>query len=363
MLRFLHAADFHLDSPFAGLPPRLAAQRRRELRELPERLLHWTEEHPVDLVLLSGDLLDGANVYRDTAEVLRDALGRMDARVFIAPGNHDWYGPGSPWAELAWPENVHIFTSARVESVELPELNAVVHGAAFTAAEQTESLLKGFRAPADGRAHLMVLHGELDGGGRYNPVPSALAAESGLHYLALGHIHRRDIRYTGQTLCAWPGCPEGRGFDETGERGFYAGELEAAGRVSLEFVPFARRRCEILEADVTGRPPLEAVTAALPADTADHLYRILLTGETGPAGGEPERIREALADRFFTLEVRDCTRMAEDVWARAEEDSLRGLFLRELRSRLEGAATEEERQTIQRAARYGLAALDRRDLG
>ena len=104
MLRFLHAADFHLDSPFAGLPPRLAAQRRRELRELPERLLHWTEEHPVDLVLLSGDLLDGANVYRDTAEVLRDALGRMDARVFIAPGNHDWYGPGSPWADLAWPE-------------------------------------------------------------------------------------------------------------------------------------------------------------------------------------------------------------------------------------------------------------------
>ena len=56
-------------------------------------------------------------------------------------------------------------------------------------------------------------------------------------------------------------------------------------------------------------------------------------------------------------------RAAEDVWARAEEDSLRGLFLRELRRRLSEASSEEERHTIQQAARYGLAALDRRDLG
>ena len=73
-------------------------------------------------------------------------------------------------------------------------------------------------------------------------------------------------------------------------------------------------------------------------------------------------LREALADRFYALEVRDRTRMAEDVWARAGEDSLRGLFLRELRTRWDGAETEEERETVTRAARFGLAALDHRDL-
>ena len=32
MLRFIHAADFHLDSAFAALTPRQAAARRRESR-------------------------------------------------------------------------------------------------------------------------------------------------------------------------------------------------------------------------------------------------------------------------------------------------------------------------------------------
>ena len=107
----------------------------------------------------------------------------------------------------------------------------------------------------------------------------------------------------------------------------------------------------------------ESGEAALPEDTARHLYRVILTGETGEAGAGAEALQEALADRFYALEVRDRTRMAEDIWRRAEEDSLRGAFLRELRRRWEEAKTEEERETVTRAVRFGLAALDHRDLG
>ena len=108
--------------------------------------------------------------------------------------------------------------------------------------------------------------------------------------------------------------------------------------------------------------PLAAVEEVLPADTERDLYRIILTGERSEDVDLPA-LRAALEGRFYALALRDDTRMAEDVWARAEEDSLRGLFLRELRRRLEAASTEEERRTIRQAARYGLAALDRRDLG
>ena len=73
-------------------------------------------------------------------------------------------------------------------------------------------------------------------------------------------------------------------------------------------------------------------------------------------------LQEVFADRFYALEMRDHTRMAENIWARAEEDSLRGLFLRELRVKWNAAATEEERETVTRAVRFGLAALDHRDL-
>ena len=365
MIRFLHGADFHLDSAFGALPAQRAAERRRESRELLFRLADYVNGHDIDLVLLAGDLFDSASPFRETGEQLAAALGQMRARVFVAPGNHDWYGPGSPWETETWPENVTVFRERAMTAAEVPELDLVVHGAAFTGPDQPESLLAGFTAPADGKVHIGLLHGELDGAeDRYDPIRREEVSASGLAYLALGHVHKRMEPLTlGRTVCAWPGCLEGRGFDELGEKGFYEGTISDSGEVSLTFVPFARHRYEILEVDVTGKDPRVAVEAALPPDTAGDLYRILLTGETAEGGAGAAALREALADRFDTLEVRDRTRMAEDLWQRAGEDSLRGLFLRELLSRRKQAGTQEEREEIELAARFGLAALDHRDLG
>ena len=365
MIRFLHGADFHLDSAFGALPAQRAAERRRESRELLFRLADYVNGHDIDLVLLAGDLFDSASPFRETGEQLAAALGQMRARVFVAPGNHDWYGPGSPWETETWPENVTVFRERAVTAEEVPELDLVVHGAAFTGPDQPESLLAGFTAPADGKVHIGLLHGELDGAeDRYDPIRREEVSASGLAYLALGHVHKRMEPLTlGRTVCAWPGCLEGRGFDELGEKGFYEGTISDSGEVSLTFVPFARHRYEILEVDVTGKDPRVAVEAALPPDTAGDLYRILLTGETAEGGAGAAALREALADRFDTLEVRDRTRMAEDLWQRAGEDSLRGLFLRELLARREAAEDEAARAEIDLAARFGLAALDHRDLG
>ncbi|MCI9643855.1 MAG: DNA repair exonuclease [Oscillibacter sp.] len=365
MLKFIHAADFHLDSAFAALSAGRAAERRRESRELPFRLADYVNAHGVQLVLLAGDLFDSAAPYRETGEALAEALGRMKAQVFAAPGNHDWYGPGSPWVTVDWPENVHVFRESAMASVDLPDLGAAVHGAAFTSPDQGTSLLAGFSAPEDGRIHLGLLHGETGPAeARYNPLRREEVSASGLDYLALGHIHKRgEPRTYGRTLCAWPGCLEGRGFDELGEKGFYEGTI-GGGNVSLSFVPFAGRRYEVLEVDVTGKPsPRAAVEAALPGDTANNLYRILLTGEAGEGGGDAKALETALAGRFYALEVRDHTRVAADIWARAGEDSLRGLFLRELRARWDAAGDEAEREAVVQAVRFGLAALDHRDLG
>ena len=363
MLKFIHAADFHLDSAFGALPARQAAARRRESREMLFRLSNYVNSNGIDLVLLAGDLFDSGSVYAETREQLAQALGQMEARVFIAPGNHDCYGRG--WETTHWPDNVHIFRENHLSAVEIPEWNLVVHGAAFTSPEQTDGFLTGFTVPKDGMRHIAVLHGELESAQpRYAPLRKEEVAASGLDYLALGHVHKRMVPQTlGKTVCAWPGCIEGRGFDELGEKGFCEGTLDDEGKVSLKFVPFARRRYEILEVDVTGQEVRAAVEAALPEETAQHLYRILLTGETGETGADTVALQEALAERFYLLDIRDHTRMAENLWARAEEDSLRGLFLRELRTRWSAAGTEEERERVTQAARFGLAALDHRDLG
>ena len=69
----------------------------------------------------------------------------------------------------------------------------------------------------------------------------------------------------------------------------------------------------------------------------------------------------ALEPRVFALRLKDETRLRRDVWERAGEDSLRGVFLRMLRDRYGSARTDAEREEITRAARWGLAALDGRE--
>ena len=90
-IRILHAADLHLDSPFEGLPAAKAAQRRQEQRELLKKMANTAEAEQVQLVLLSGDLLDSDSAYTETAEELVRALGGMSVPVIISPGNHDFY--------------------------------------------------------------------------------------------------------------------------------------------------------------------------------------------------------------------------------------------------------------------------------
>ncbi|NLU23771.1 MAG: DNA repair exonuclease [Clostridiales bacterium] len=362
MVKLIHAADFHLDSAFGALPEEKARQRRQESRETMHRLVDFANEQAVELLLLAGDLFDSDQTYCETGEELSAALGRFHGQVVIAPGNHDFYSARSAYARLVWPENVHIFRSAAIEKISFPELNCTVYGAAFTAPEETDgTVLDGFQAENDGTVHLMVLHGELGvPGSRYRPLSREKVAGSGVDYLALGHIHQYSgLQRCGDTMCAYSGCIEGRGFDELGDKGFLMGTA-APGCTQLRFVPFARRRYQIIEVDITDREPLEAVREALPEQTAQDIYRIVLTGEAEESLS-CSAVQKELAENFYMLEVRDRTRVKEDIWARAEEDSLRGLFLKDLRARYE-KAPEDQRAQIEMAVRFGLAAMDNRDM-
>ena len=351
MLTIIHGADFHLDAPFAALPADKARERRGEQRELLTRLADLVEERRADLVLLSGDLLDGGETYQETVQALARCLGGLPCPVFIAPGNHDYYDARSVYAGTAWPDNVHIFSTVAVESVELPGLSCVVHGAAFTTPQADRSPLLGFSAPRDGNTHLMVLHGDVENRSRYGPVTLEDIAASNLTYLALGHVHAcSGLQRAGDTFWAYTGCPEGRGFDETGDKGVLAVTVDGGGAVSAEFVPLAKRHYEILTVDVTGaESPAAALEAALPAAPTGDCCRIVLTGERDT----PPDIAAltALAEpRYYSLTLRDHTRERRELWARSGEDSLTGLFLRTLKS--------GQPEGLELAARFGLAALE-----
>jgi DNA repair exonuclease SbcCD nuclease subunit len=356
-LRILHAADLHMDSPFEALGPEKAAQRRGEQRELLEALADLAKESGAELLLLAGDLLDSDSAYAETAELLGTALGRLEIPVFIAPGNHDFYSRRSPYSRMRPPQNVHIFRSPSIGCVPMPALGVRVWGAGYDS-PSCPPLLRGVTAEKEPDVlDILLLHGET---GRpespYCPVAESELARSGMDYAALGHIHAfSGLRRAGNCFYAWPGCPEGRGFDERGEKGVILAEL-APGACELRFVPLGGRRYEVLTVRV-GDNPLADVPAALPEGTARDIYRIVLTGECDAPPDIPA-ITRALEERFFALTVRDRTVPRRDIWERAGEDSLHGLFLRRLRALYDKAEDEAGRAAVVMAVRAGISALE-----
>ncbi len=354
MLHILHAADLHLDAPFAALPAERARVRRDEQRLLLDRLADTAIERGADLVLLSGDLLDHQQTYRETAQALAAALGRIPAPVVIAPGNHDFYHPSSLYAAPIWPENVHIFQTDAPQMMTLAGCR--VYGAAFTGPFRDDSPLAGVRVPA-GEVSVMACHGDVGGSGRYGSIPAEDIAASGLSYLALGHVHTcSGLQRAGGTFWAYPGCPEGRGFDETGDKGGLWVTIDDAGKVTAEFVPLARRRYEIVACDLTGRDPAEAAALALSRGSREDICRLVLTGQAQRV--DLAALGRAVEGLRWAVSLRDHTRLPQDLWSREGEDSLTGLFLRDMRDRMKKAKDEDEAALLDRAVRFGLAALE-----
>lgn len=345
MIKILHSADWHLDSPMQGFTDVQREHLRRELLEIPGKLAALCRREQCDMVLLAGDLFDGAYT-RQSYHALYTALEEMVVPVFITPGNHDYLGTQSPWITENWPKNVHIFTRPVIEKVDLPALGCCVYGAGFTAMD-CEALLGDFRTEEDNKVKIGIFHGDPTmAASPYNPISRQQVQRSELSYLALGHIHKRGEFTVGKTLCAWPGCPMGRGYDEQGEKGVLLVTLDE--QTSARFVPLDTTRFY----DLQCHP--ENLDAILPAVGSDDYYRITLTGEwNGPDVGALQK----KFSRFPNLVLRDNTIAPIDVWERAGKDNFEGVYFGLLQQAWENAQ-EPEKEEILLAAKLSRQLLE-----
>jgi len=215
-------------------------------------------------------------------------------------------------------------------------------------------MLEDFRAQSVERYRLGVFHGDaLSSDSPYCPVTQAQVRSSGLHYLALGHTHKAGSFRAGQTLCAWPGCPMGRGWDETGEKGVWIVTLEDDVQQRFVSLPLTRFYEHTLE---VGEDPLEDIRRVLPGSSGDY-HRINLVG---PGRADAEALRRALKE-YPNLWIRDFTEPPVDLWAGAGEDSLEGSFFALLRQAA-GEASGEERRQIELAASLSRRLLEGREV-
>ncbi len=350
-MKILHSADWHMDSAFSGRTEAQSVYLRQELLKIPRKIADLCRSENCDLLLLAGDLFDGAYT-KESYQAVYDALKEVRIPVFIAPGNHDFCQPNSPYIRENWPENVHIFTHTAVESQSLPELDCRVYGAGYTAMD-CPALLEDFRAKGPEKWQIGVFHADpAASGSPYCPVTAQQVHISGLQYLALGHIHKGGSFRSGNTLCAWPGCPMGRGFDEPGQKGVILVTLE--DQVGARFMPLDTPRFFDETLDV-GEDPSAALGAMLPAAATNDIYRVTLTGYCG--GVETQALRKAFA-HIPNLELRDRTVPETDIWSHMDQDSLEGMYFRILHEAMDNTDSQRLERCIQLAARISRQILD-----
>ena len=343
-MKILHSADWHLCSPLQGRSEAQTQLLKAHLLQIPGKVTALCRAEGCDMMLLSGDLFDGP-YDADTFRVLYKALEEAAVPVLITPGNHDFADPNSPWLTQRFPENVHIFTRPVIESVDVPSLGCRVYGAGFTAMD-CPPLLEDFHAAADLPA-IGVLHGDpTQNASPYNPITQAQVRQSGLLYLALGHIHKGGSFRSGNTLCAWPGCPMGRGYDEEGEKGVLIVTIEDT--VTTRFVPLGTPQFFDLECT-----PAE-LESLLPPVGNQHFYRITLTGESEALDLAELMVRYA---RFPNLELRDRTVPPVDIWRTLGEDSFEGTYFGLLHNAF-ASADEETQRKLKLAAKISRQILD-----
>lgn len=395
MVKLIHTADLHLDSAFRSRFTKEEAENRRQKQLMAwKELLSFAVEKKVQGILIAGDLFDSPVVSHGTMDFFLSTISEHpEISFFYLRGNHDTENTFRYQENL--PKNLFLFSEkgkkyrlndrlllAGVEygtrDISFGENEGDTQGAG-QAAEQgigqenahgAEALSKSeseseeeskFLKLKEEDCNILLLHGALYQG---TPKGEAVQGEEGiflknleklpLSYIALGHIHKGgEGKLNNGALWAYPGCLQGRGFDEEGERGFlYLKVEEEKKEIRKEFIPIKKGEFRILEIELLEDEGTLACLKKIEVEmekagiAKEDSLRIILKGKKGL---EQERnlryLQLQLQDSVFFLEIRDECELS---WNREEamkEKSLKGEFLRVLAA-ADNLSKEEQEEII-----------------
>lgn len=352
MIKVIHCADLHLDSPMeTHMNATQASERNTELIHSFVRLTEYAIEHDVRAVVIAGDMFDGKRVKKRTVEEVLDAIRRTASVDYLyLAGNHDEVA--NAFADQDIPNNLKMFgrewrtyeyNEVAISGIEICERNA-------------ESLYQDV-PHKDGVANIITMHGIAGTGSGEGKIDLNQLKNKGIDYLALGHIHtysEQALGYNG--VCCYAGCLEGRGFDECGAKGFVLLTINE-GHIRHEFVPFSRRQLHHILIDISGLTKnseiAEKMKKAVQEIPAKDMVEFVLTGGVDPTANIAisylQNVMNGLG--FFFSKVKNETHMAIDPEDYKNDISLKGEFIRLV---LASDASEEDKATM---IRTGMQAL------
>ena len=395
MVKLIHTADLHLDSAFRSRFTKEEAENRRQKQLMAwKELLSFAVEKKVQGILIAGDLFDSPVVSHGTMDFFLSTIAEHpEISFFYLRGNHDTENTFRYQENL--PKNLFLFsdkgkkyrlndrlllagveygtkdisfgenkgaTQGAGQAAEQAVEQETVHGAEALSKNETESEEESkFLKLKEEDCNILLLHGALYQG---TPKGDSLQGEEGiflknleklpLSYIALGHIHKGgEGKLNNGALWAYPGCLQGRGFDEEGERGFlYLKVEEEKKEIHKEFIPIKQGEFRILEIELLEDEGTLACLKKIEEEmekasiSKEDSLRIILKGKKGL---EQERnlryLQLQLQDSVFFLEIRDECELS---WNREEamkEKSLKGEFLRVLAA-ADNLSKEEQEEII-----------------
>ncbi|MFE4811253.1 exonuclease SbcCD subunit D [Peribacillus simplex] len=226
-VKFIHAADLHLDSPFSGLKD-MPSSILKELRDSPfkafKTIINEAISHQVDFIVLSGDLFDGENRSLRTQVRFRAEMEKLQQHqipAYIIHGNHDHLS-GS-WITVELPNNVHVF-SGKTEVKRFEKIDGTtvhLYGFSYPRRHVRERMIETYIKAEGADYHIGLLHGNLEGNSEHSPyAPFSLKelAAKDFDYWALGHIHKHQV-VSVDPLVIYPGNIQGRNRKESGIKG------------------------------------------------------------------------------------------------------------------------------------------------
>lgn len=330
-MKFLHAADIHLDSPLLNLSMWEKEQIdriRHATRDAFEGLIDLAIEQRVAFLILAGDLYDQDNPNMQIALFLRNQLKRLDKegiRVVIAKGNHD--SANKITSALDLPNNTTVLDSKKPQTLVFPEWEVSITGQSFQEGPITDNLVLSYPKATSGLFNIGVLHTSLSGSTDHDVyAPCSLSDLTSRHYQywALGHIHKRALLSENPWI-VYPGNLQGRHAKETGPKGAMLVEYEGTSVLSADFMPLDVVRWQQVEVDLSGRESVGDLVEAL---------RGALSGATRGSEGRPVAVRILLSGEtpFLPLLEQKPEFLRQTVLELADEISEDGLWIEKIKN-------------------------------
>jgi len=273
-IKFLHAADLHLGSPFKGLHhvnPGLGKKLRKASFAAFDNMINAAIDEQVDFVLIAGDSFDsGSGDLKAQFHFLEgmNTLREKGIPVYLITGNHD---PLDKWSKnLNMPDNVVLFSGEKPEVYDFSKdgkVAAKIIGMSYAQREVFDNLAADYPNGDPGILSIALLHGNRGTNTGHQPYSPFTLEDLRRHpntdYWALGHIHKREVLYDQNPCAVFSGNIQGRHFNEEGEKGCYLVEFDGKQKKDLRFLPLAEFIFQRVEVDCSGVRDLGAFTEKL----------------------------------------------------------------------------------------------------